>query len=72
METLKEKENQMRTGKFQRPISSVFDRYDLILLVVIVAYLVACPYTKVEESFNLQAMHDMLFYGSDLAQVRFH
>lgn len=39
----------------------------LLLLVVIIAYVVMCPYTKVEESFNMQAMHDLLFLRNDIA-----
>jgi alpha-1,6-mannosyltransferase len=41
---------------------------ELLLLLVIVIYALLCPYTKVEESFNTQAMHDLLFHGSDVAK----
>ena len=36
---------------------------DLILFGIGALYVVFVPYTKVEESFNMQATHDMLFYG---------
>ncbi|ORX47867.1 hypothetical protein BCR36DRAFT_85397 [Piromyces finnis] len=37
--------------------------WDFFLFIVMVTYIIMCPYTKVEESFNLQATHDILIYG---------
>jgi alpha-1,6-mannosyltransferase len=36
---------------------------DALLLAVAYAHVLLAPYNKVEESFNLHAVHDVLAYG---------
>ena len=44
------------------------DGWDILLLAVALLHIYGSPYTKVEESFNLQATHDFLFHRTSFSK----
>jgi alpha-1,6-mannosyltransferase len=55
------------TGQIKRKLINVSPLY--LSLAVTFAHVLLSPYTKVEESFTLHAVHDVLAYGHHPAEI---
>eukprot|EP00092_Neocalanus_flemingeri_P038073 GFUD01041443.1.p1 GENE.GFUD01041443.1~~GFUD01041443.1.p1 ORF type:complete len:142 (-),score=44.62 GFUD01041443.1:104-529(-) len=58
--------------KYTVPNSQMEKVLDCLLYSLSLLYIAVCPFTKVEESYNLQAMHDLLHLGADVDQYDHH
>jgi alpha-1,6-mannosyltransferase len=65
---LVQQQNSHENAHPRRFAESNFAGWALLLAAVVSAHVFLAPFTKVEESFNVQAIHDMLYHGLDVSQ----
>jgi hypothetical protein len=65
-QTIFKHSKEIMTGKYRQ--WSDMDVFDMLLLALICIGIASAPFTKVEESFNMQAMHDLLIHQLDISR----
>jgi alpha-1,6-mannosyltransferase len=57
---------------YTRKLLHTTDYLDFVIWILMVGLVLICPYTKVEESFGMQAVHDILYHRWDFAAYDHH